>query len=121
VASLRHEIRIAAAPDEVGPSSHDGVDSRWFRYRLVHVEGNVRVIKTPSSGDARGNTYKIRSFDASLSYYVTVYRFHLGVIDVIEIGPTIRSALFTTGERSRRAHHAGATMGWPDKALGGRP
>ena len=117
MASLRHEIRIAAAPDEVwaiftrpesNPESFPGIDS-------CTVEGNVRVIKTTIGLEMPEEILTNDPIIRRFVYRITspVYRFHLGVIDVIEIGPNDSLCVYsTTAEPDALALIiAGATMG----------
>jgi len=100
-----------------------GVDSEWFRYRSCTVEGNVRVIKTTSSGDAEEILTNDPSFDASFIVLRTGLPVHLGVIDVIEIGPN-DSLWFIPRPQTRPLALIIGVPRWepgPDKALGGRP
>jgi hypothetical protein len=100
VASLRHEIRIAATPDEVWsvvtrpesiPEWFPGIDS-------CTVEGNVRVITTRIGLEMPEEILTNDPILRRFAYRITspVYKFHLGVIDVIEIGPKDSLCVYST-------------------------
>ena len=90
MASLRHEIRIAASADAVWevvrrpesiPDWFPGVES-------CTVDGNVRVITTAIGIEMPEEILTIDPLLRRFAYRVTapIYRFHLGVIDVIALG-----------------------------------
>lgn len=100
MASLRHEIRIAATPDEVWsvvtrpesiPEWFPGIDS-------CTVEGNVRVITTRIGLEMPEEILTNDPILRRFAYRITspVYKFHLGVIDVIEIGPKDSLCVYST-------------------------
>jgi hypothetical protein len=100
VASIRHEIRINAAPDKVWnvvtrpesiPEWFPGIDS-------CTVDGNVRVIKTHMGLEMPEKILTNDSLARRFAYQITapLYRFHLGVIDVLEIGPGDSLCVYST-------------------------
>jgi hypothetical protein len=100
VASLRHEIRIAAAPDDVwAVVSRPESIPEWFPgITSCTVDGNVRVIRTAIGlempEEILTNDPVLRRF----AYRITapMYRFHLGVIDVIELGTNDSLCVYST-------------------------
>jgi hypothetical protein len=100
VASLRHERRIAATADVVWdvvrrpesiPTWFPGVVS-------CTVEGDVRVITTATGMEIPEKIMTIDSTIRRFAYRVTapLYTFHLGVIDVIEIGQFDSLCVYST-------------------------
>ena len=100
VASLRHEIRIAAAPEDVWaivtrpesiPEWFPGIDS-------CTVEGKVRVIKTAIGLEMPEEILTNDPLARRFAYRITspVYKFHLGTIDVIEVGPNDSLCVYST-------------------------
>lgn len=100
MASLRHERRIAASADAVWNVVRRPEDIvEWFPgITSAVVEGSTRTITT-----ATGLTMpeRILTIDDTLrrfAYMITapVYRFHLGVIDVFDLGPSDTLCVYST-------------------------
>ena len=100
MASLRHEIRIAASADAVWevvrrpesiPDWFPGVES-------CTVDGNVRVITTAIGIEMPEEILTIDPQLRRFAYRVTapIYRFHLGVIDVIALGERDSLCVYST-------------------------
>jgi hypothetical protein len=100
VASLRHELRIAAAPDEVwAVVSRPESIPEWFPgITSCTVDGNVRVIKTAIGLEMPEEILTNDPILRRFAYRITspVYRFHLGVIDVIELGTNDSLCVYST-------------------------
>jgi hypothetical protein len=100
VASLRHERRIAASADVVWdivrrPESIPD----WFPGIVsCTVDGDVRVIRTATGMEIPEKIMTIDSTLRRFAYRVTapLYTFHLGVIDVIEIGQFDSLCVYST-------------------------
>ena len=100
MASLRHERRIAASADTVWdvvrrPESIPN----WFPGIVsCTVEGNIRTIVTASGLEMAEEILTIDSLIRRFAYRITapLYRFHLGVIDVIELGPVDSLCVYST-------------------------
>jgi hypothetical protein len=100
VASLRHERRIAASPDIVWnlvcrPESIP----TWFPGIVsCTVNGNVRVITTATGLEMPEEILTIDATIRRFAYRITapLYTFHLGVIDVIEIGQFDSLCVYST-------------------------
>ena len=100
VASLRHERRIAATADVVWnivrrPESIP----TWFPGIVsCTVDGDVRVITTATGMEIPEKIMTIDSTLRRFAYRVTapLYTFHLGVIDVIEIGQYDSLCVYST-------------------------
>lgn len=117
MASLRHEIRISASanavwgvvtrPDSI-PNWFPGIDS-------CTVEGNLRVIKTRAGMEMPEEIITNDRLNRRFAYRITspLYKFHLGTIDVIEIGEKDSLCVYsTTAEPDVLALIiAGGTMG----------
>ena len=117
MASLRHEIRISASanavwgvvtrPDSI-PNWFPGIDS-------CTVEGNLRVIKTRAGMEMPEEIITNDRLTRRFAYRITspLYKFHLGTIDVIEIGEQDSLCVYsTTAEPDVLALIiAGGTMG----------
>ncbi len=100
MASLRHERRIAAPADAVWDVVRrpEGIVAWFPGIAEVIVEGTTRTITT-----ATGLVIpeRIMAIDDSLrrfAYTITapLYRFHLGVIDVFELGPCDSLCAYST-------------------------
>ncbi len=100
MASLRHELRIAAAPDEVwAVVSRPESIPEWFPgITSCTVDGNVRVIKTAIGLEMPEEILTNDPILRRFAYRITspVYRFHLGVIDVIELGTNDSLCVYST-------------------------
>lgn len=100
MASLRHERRIAASADVVWdivrrPESIPD----WFPGIVsCTVDGDVRVITTATGMEIPEKIMTIDSTIRRFAYRVTapLYTFHLGVIDVIEIGQFDSLCIYST-------------------------
>lgn len=100
VASLRHERRMAATADVVWdivrrPESIP----EWFPGIIsCTVEGDVRVITTATGMQIPEKIMTIDSKLRRFAYRITapLYTFHLGVIDVIEIGQFDSLCVYST-------------------------
>jgi len=100
VASLRHERRIAATADVVWDVVRrpESIPT-WFPGIVsCTVEGDVRVITTATGMEIPEKIMTIDSTIRRFAYRVTapLYTFHLGVIDVIEIGPFDSLCVYST-------------------------
>ncbi|HET9089690.1 MAG TPA: SRPBCC family protein [Acidimicrobiales bacterium] len=100
MASLRHERRIAAPANAVWDVVRrpEGIVAWFPGITEVAVEGTTRTITT-----ATGLVIpeRIMAIDDSLrrfAYTITapLYRFHLGVIDVFELGPCDSLCVYST-------------------------
>jgi ligand-binding SRPBCC domain-containing protein len=121
MASLRHERRIAAAADRVWriierPESIPD----WFPGIVsCVVAGQVRTITTAAGVEMPEQILTIDPTLRRFAYRITapVYTFHLGVIDVIELGPQDTLCVYsTTAEPDPLALLiAGATVGALDE------
>ena len=100
MASLRHELRIAAAPGEVwAVVSRPESIPEWFPgITSCTVDGNVRVIKTAIGLEMPEEILTNDPILRRFAYRITspVYRFHLGVIDVIELGTNDSLCVYST-------------------------
>ena len=100
MASLRHELRIAAAPDEVwAVVSRPESIPEWFPgITSCTVDGNVRVIKTAIGLEMPEEILTNDPILRRFAYRITspVYRFHLGGIDVIELGTNDSLCVYST-------------------------
>jgi hypothetical protein len=100
VASLRHEIRISAAPDKVWSIvTRPESISDWFPgIDSCTVDGDVRVIKTHLGLEMPERILTNDSIARRFAYQITapLYRFHLGVIDVLEVGPEDSLCVYST-------------------------
>lgn len=100
VASLRHERRISASVDTVWdvvrrPESIP----EWFPGIVsCTVDGNIRVIKTATGLEMPEEILTNDSSIHRFAYRVIspMYQYHLGVIDVIEIGPEDSLCVYST-------------------------
>ena len=100
VASLRHERRIAATADVVWDVVRrpESIPT-WFPGIVSYtVEGDVRVITTATGMEIPEKIMTIDSTIRRFAYRVTapLYTFHLGVIDVIEIGQFDSLCVYST-------------------------
>jgi hypothetical protein len=100
VASLRHERRISASADAVWdvvrrpesiPQWFPGVES-------CTVDGNRRVLTTAAGLEMPEEILTIDNLLRRFAYRVTapMYRFHLGVIDVIALGQIDSLCVYST-------------------------
>lgn len=100
MASLRHERRIAAPADvvwEVVRRPEDIV--KWFPgITSVTVDGTTRVITTATGLEMPERIMAIDDTLRRFAYTITakLYTFHLGVIDVHEIGPSDSLCVYST-------------------------
>jgi hypothetical protein len=100
VASLRHERRIAASADVVWDVVRrpESIPT-WFPGIVsCTVDGDVRVITTATGVEIPEKIMTIDSTIRRFAYRVTapLYTFHLGVIDVIEIGQFDSLCVYST-------------------------
>jgi hypothetical protein len=100
VASLRHERRIAASADVVWDIVRrpESIPT-WFPGIVsCTVDGDVRVITTVTGMEIPEKIMTIDSTIRRFAYRVTapLYTFHLGVIDVIEIGQFDSLCVYST-------------------------
>jgi hypothetical protein len=117
MASLRHERRVAATADTVWsvlrrPESIP----EWFPGIVsCTVDGSVRVVHLASGIEMPEEILVIDDLQRRFAYRITapLYRFHLGTIDVIEIGALDTLCVYsTTAEPDVLALViAGATVG----------
>ena len=100
MASLRHERRIAAPADAVwGVVCRPESIPDWFPGIVsCTVEGRIRTITTASGIEMPEEILTIDPLIRRFAYRITapVYRFHLGVVDVIEIGPNDSLCVYST-------------------------
>ena len=100
MASLRHELRIDASADAVWdvvrrpesiPTWFPGIES-------CTVDGNVRVVTTAIGMEMPEEILTIDDTNRRFAYRITspIYRFHLGVIDVIELGHDDSLCVYST-------------------------
>ena len=100
MASLRYERRIHASADTVwGVVCRPETIPDWFPGIVsCTVEGNIRTITTASGlqmpEQIIANDPTIRRF--AYRILAPVYKFHLGVIDVIELGPEDSLCIYST-------------------------
>jgi len=100
MASLRYERRIAASADAVWDVVRrpESIPT-WFPGIVsCTVEGNVRVVTTASGVEMPEEILTNDSSIRRFAYRITapLYRFHLGVIDVIELGPDDSLCVYST-------------------------
>lgn len=117
MASLRHERRVAATADAVWdvvrrPESIP----EWFPGVVsCTVDGRVRVVHLASGLEMPEEILTIDPLQRRFAYRITapLYRFHLGTIDVIELGAKDTLCVYsTTAEPDTLALLiAGATVG----------
>ena len=100
MASLRYERRIAASADAVWDVvRHPESIPRWFPGIVsCVVEGNIRTITTATGLEMPEEILTIDPTIRRFAYRITAppYRFHLGVIDVIELGPLDSLCVYST-------------------------
>jgi ligand-binding SRPBCC domain-containing protein len=100
MASLRHERRIAAPADVVWDVVRRPEDIvHWFPgITNASVDGTTRVITTATGLAIPERIMAIDDTLRRFAYTITapLYAFHLGVIDVIEIGPTDSLCVYST-------------------------
>jgi hypothetical protein len=100
MASLRHERRIAAPADVVWNTiCRPETIPDWFPgIVLCTVEGNIRTVKTASGIEMPEEILTIDPLIRRFAYRMTapIYRFHLGVIDVIELGVNDTLCIYST-------------------------
>ena len=100
MASLRHELRIGADADTVWdvvrrPESIP----QWFPgIESCTVDGATRVVRTAIGMEMPEEILTIDDTIRRFAYRITspLYRFHLGVIDVIEIGHRDTLCVYST-------------------------
>jgi len=100
VASLRHERRIAASADVVWDIVRrpESIPT-WFPGIVsCTVDGDVRVITTATGMEMPEKIMTIDSTIRRFAYRITapLYTFHLGVIDVIDIGQFDSLCVYST-------------------------
>jgi hypothetical protein len=100
MASLRHERRIAASPDVVwGVVTHPETIPEWFPGIVsCTVEGSLRVVTTASGLEFPEEILTNDALQRRFAYRITtpLFRFHLGVIDVIELGVNESLCVYST-------------------------
>lgn len=100
MASLRHERRITADADTVWEViRHPESIPRWFPGIVsCTMDGNVRVITTAIGLEIPEEIMAIDDKTRHFAYRITApqYKFHLGVIDVIEIATDDSLCVYTT-------------------------
>jgi len=100
VASLRHELRIGADADtawdvvrrpESIPQWFPGIES-------CTVDGPIRVVTTATGMEIPEEILTIDDTIRRFAYRITspIYRFHLGVIDVIDLGDDDSLCVYST-------------------------
>lgn len=100
MASLRHELRIAAAADVVwdiikDPKAIPG----WFPgVESCTVEGTTRVLKTKNGMEIPEKILAVDPILHRFAYRITapLYTFHLGTIDVIALGTNDTLCVYST-------------------------
>jgi hypothetical protein len=100
VASLRHEVRISAPAETVwSVVTHPESIPEWFPgIESCTVNGNIRIIKTRAGMEM---AEEILTNDPLLHRFVyritsSLYKFHLGTIDVIELGENDSLCVYST-------------------------
>ena len=100
MASLRHERRIAAPADAVWEVVRRPEDIiAWFPgISDVVVEGTTRTITTATGLVIPERIMAIDDTLRRFAYTITapLYRFHLGVIDVVELGSNDSLCVYST-------------------------
>ena len=100
MASLRYERRIAATVDAVWDVvRHPESIPRWFPGIVsCVVEGNIRTITTATGLQMPEENLTIDQMIRRFAYRIIapLYRFHLGVINVIELGPLDSLCVYST-------------------------
>jgi len=100
MASLRYERRIAASADAVWDVvRHPESIPNWFPGIVsCVVDGNLRTITTAMGLEMPEEILTIDSTIRRFAYRIVapLYRFHLGVIDVIELGPLDSLCVYST-------------------------
>jgi hypothetical protein len=100
MASLRYERRIAASVDAVWDVvRHPESIPNWFPGIVsCTVEGNIRTITTAAGLQMPEEILTIDPMIRRFAYRIIapLYRFHLGVIDVIELGPLDSLCVYST-------------------------
>ena len=100
MASLRHERRIAAPADVVWDVIRRPEDIvKWFPgITAVSVDAMTRVITTATGLEMPERIMAIDDTLRRFAYTITasLYRFHLGTIDVFEIGPSDSLCVYST-------------------------
>ena len=100
MASLRHELRIGADADtawdvvrrpESIPQWFPGIES-------CTVDGPIRVVTTATGMEIPEEILTIDDTIRRFAYRITspIYRFHLGVIDVIDLGDDDSLCVYST-------------------------
>jgi hypothetical protein len=100
VASLRHEIRIAATADAVWSIvTRPESIPEWFPGIVsCTVDGTVRVVKTAIGLEMPEEILTNDPLLRRFAYRITspVYKFHLGTIDVIALGERESLCVYST-------------------------
>ncbi len=100
MASLRHEIRVSTPADVVwGVITRPESIPDWFPgITSCTVEGNIRVITTASGLEMPEEILTNDPLLRRFAYRITapMYKFHLGVIDVIAIGENDSLCVYST-------------------------
>jgi hypothetical protein len=100
LASLRHEIRVSTPADVVwGVITRPESIPDWFPgITSCTVEGNIRVITTASGLEMPEEILTNDPLLRRFAYRITapMYKFHLGVIDVIAIGENDSLCVYST-------------------------
>lgn len=100
MASLRHELRIAAAADVVWDIIKDPkAIPDWFPgVESCTVEGTTRVLKTKSGMEIPEKILAVDPILRRFAYRITapLYTFHLGTIDVIALGANDTLCVYST-------------------------
>jgi hypothetical protein len=100
LASLRHEIRVSTPADVVwGVITRPESIPDWFPgITSCTVEGNIRVVTTASGLEMPEEILTNDPLLRRFAYRITapLYKFHLGVIDVIAIGANDSLCVYST-------------------------
>ncbi len=100
MASLRHEVRIAAAADVVWEIIKDPTEiPEWFPgVESCTVDGSTRVLKTKNGMEIPEKILAVDPILRRFAYRITapLYTFHLGTIDVIALGENDTLCVYST-------------------------
>lgn len=100
MASLRHERRISAPADVVwGVIARPESIPEWFPGIVsCSIEGSIRTIRLASGMEMPEEILTIDSLQRRFAYRIIapIYRFHLGIIDVIELAEGDSLCVYST-------------------------
>ena len=100
MASLRHEIRISAPADVVWAviSRPESIPDWFPGVESCTVDGSTRVLKTRAGMEIPEEILAIDPLMRRFAYRIIapLYTFHLGTIDVIELGTSDSLCVYST-------------------------